>query len=198
AWIVATPELLYSYDKQNRTSHTMALAGTRECTGDSLPWDEKNTHEHALVADYISRKLKQAGLEPKITGPHTSHFGKIEHLCTSFDIFDKHLSEDRVFSIIDALNPTPAVAGYPKETAIASIGRVEKHNRSCYGGYIGLSTDKSYTAVVNLRCLSFTSDKYCIYAGGGIMPESNIQNEWDETEAKSALARSIIKDLSSR
>lgn len=196
AWIVATPELLFSYDSTTSTAHTMALAGTRKCAGNH-PWDSKNIAEQAIVSDFITEVLSALGPAPRVTGPRTSTFGEIEHLCSSFDIFNVKLSEEEVFKYIDALNPTPAVAGYPRDKALEIIKSNELHKRACYSGYIGLKTDESITAVVNLRCLTFKGSHYCIYAGGGIMPQSIADNEWKETEAKSACARSIIKKLTS-
>ncbi len=196
AWIVATPELLFSYDNVAATAHTMALAGTRRCAGNH-PWDSKNIDEQAIVSEFISDTLCALGPSPCVTGPRTSTFGEIEHLCSSFDIFNVKLTDDEVFKYIDALNPTPAVAGYPRDKALEIIKASEPHTRGCYSGYIGLKTDETITAVANLRCLTFKGSHYCIYAGGGIMPQSNPDDEWKETNAKSACARSIIEQLTS-
>lgn len=197
AWIVATPELLFSYNKATKTSHTVALAGTRMCAGDT-PWDEKNRTEQKIVSDYVERSLTACGLKPEITGPGNSVFGEIEHLCSSFDMFNQPIDSSRCFDIADRLNPTPAVAGYPVDKALAEIAEAERHDRGCYGGYIGIEDGDSFTAVVNLRCLQFKGYDYCLYAGGGIMPDSDVQREWLETEAKSAKARKILDQFSNK
>lgn len=194
AWIVASPELLFSHDKISATSHTMALAGTRKKAGDT-PWDEKNINEQKIVSEYIWRKLTDMGLDPQISDTHSSQFGEIEHLCSSFDMFGHKLSDEESFAITDALNPTPAVAGYPVDKAIHDINDAEIHSRQCYGGYIGIADQRTFTAIVNLRSLRFSGTKYCIFAGGGIMPQSDIEQEWAETEYKSMPARELINGL---
>ncbi len=53
-------------------------------------------------------------------------------------------------------------------------------------------------SVVNLRCLQFSGYDYCIYAGGGIMPDSDSSREWLETESKTEKARLVLERFSNR
>ncbi len=198
AWIVATPELLFSHNRSSATSHTVALAGTRVCSADDKPWDDKNLKEQKIVSDYISECLESNGLNFSKTGPHSSKFGNIEHLCTSFDIFDTVLSAEKCFRITDSLSPTPAVSGYPVDVALKEIREAEKHHRGCYSGYLGFATSNNFMSVVNLRCLQFSGYDYCIYAGGGIMPDSDSSREWLETESKTEKARLVLERFSNR
>lgn len=195
AWIVATPELLFHYNRNSKTAFSMALAGTRKTADDASEWDDKNKEEHAIVSRFIAEKLEEEGVKPEIIGPVSLKFGEIEHLCTTFSTHNVSLDDDGIFRIIDSLNPTPALAGYPLADALSHIIRYEKHDRDCYGGVIGMNTATDVLAVVNLRSLRFSGSRYCLYAGGGIMPGSDPQAEWEETEAKTAPARNIISRL---
>ena len=47
-------------------------------------------------------------------------------------------------------------------------------------------------AYVNLRCAQLAPDAWCVYAGGGITPQSHADDEWHETEAKSAAWLDIL------
>lgn len=195
AWIVATPELLFHYNRVSATAFSMALAGTRPHTDAAASWDAKNKHEHEIVSKFVADSLDQNGIIAEISGPVSLNFGEIEHLCTTFTAHNQHLTDQKVFDTIETLNPTPALAGYPLVNSLADISRFESHKRECYGGVIGLSTDTDILAVVNLRSLRFKGSEYCIYAGGGIMPDSDPVSEWNETEAKAAVACSIISKL---
>lgn len=196
AWIVATPELLFHYNRISSTAFSMALAGTRRHTDIPSAWDAKNQCEHEIVSTFIADKLEMCGISPEVSGPVSLSFGEIEHLCTTFMSHGTKLTDEQVFAAIDALNPTPALAGYPLEKSLEDISRIESHDRGCYGGIIGLCTDTDILAVVNLRSLRFRGSEYCIFAGGGIMPDSIPENEWDETTAKSAVARSLLSKMS--
>lgn len=189
-WFGASPELLGKIDTSNRFT-TMALAGTRT---HGEPWDCKNREEHQLVIDYIADMLTSVGLKPEIGDEETVSCGPVEHLR---HIISARMTDDHRIpftDIIRKLSPTPALAGYPLETALHDIEQNETHSRHCYGGYIALHLpDGSEQAYVNLRSCHFHDRNYCIYAGGGITAQSNPATEWDETEAKaSTLLKSII------
>lgn len=194
AWIVATPELLFHYSRTSRTAFSMALAGTRKADA-GADWDEKNKEEHGIVSRYVADVMNQQGLSPEVCGPVELSFGPVEHLCTSFTVHGVELSDDKVFDVISSLSPTPALAGYPLQEALDDIRQIETHPRDCYGGFIGLCTEADILAVVNLRCLRFSGSKYCLYAGGGLMPGSVAAMEWEETEAKTSVASNILKQI---
>ncbi|MGB0175928.1 MAG: chorismate-binding protein, partial [Owenweeksia sp.] len=82
------------------------------------------------------------------------------------------------------LHPTPAVGGWPKKEALAYIEDHEKHDRAYYSGYFGLRTKDSFAYYVNLRCMQVYNNAVVLYAGGGILADSDPVSEWEETEAK--------------
>ena len=45
---------------------------------------------------------------------------------------------------------------------------------------------------MTLRCAKISEEGWTLYAGGGLMPESTEQDEWDETEAKMEAVKAII------
>lgn len=187
SWLGATPELLVHIDKKTGAFSTMAFAGTRR-KGENSPWDRKNIEENRFVADYIVAALQRLGIAPEVSLTRTVAYGNIEHLCVDITGMCGELS---VAEIIDTLNPTPALCGWPKVDAINDISRFEQHNRGCYGGVIGISSPVSYTAYVNLRSMRFENGRCAIFGGGGITPLSDAASEFAETEAKTALLRSL-------
>ncbi len=185
-WMGASPELLYKIE--NGSLYTMALAGTRQYAEDSLPWDSKNIEEHLLVADFIENALSEQHASFMRKPLSTLRYGAIEHLLTEFTADAATLDIDRLRS---RLQPTPAVGGYPRECALEDIADIESHSRNMYSGLIEFE-DAALGArycIVNLRCMQFNHNQYCIYAGGGITGDSDPADEWAETEAKSAWLR---------
>ena len=116
------------------------------------------------------------------------------HLKTDFYF---HLKEtDRLGDVLCQLHPTPAVCGLPKQAAYDFILQNEGHNRSYYAGIIGwLAPHDGQTALyVNLRCMHLTGKKATLYAGGGILPSSVEESEWQETQHKMETMRRVIND----
>lgn len=185
-WFGCTPEVLLKYDASQMRLSTMSLAGTRNSSAKDA-WDEKNTSEHNLVTDHIVTTLKQNGLTPEVSDSINLQFGGITHLCHML-----HASgEVNLNKVIADLSPTPAVCGFPRQSANDAIFALESFSRKCYAGIVGTTTESTARLFVNLRCAlsDITPDDrsrytYNLYAGGGINKLSLPETEWDETEAK--------------
>lgn len=195
-WLGSTPEVLLESDGGGKTVSTMALAGTRRSDDDS-PWDTKNIYEQSIVTDFIAEALKSEGLDVEVGELCERRFLNIKHLCNII----KARGVTDVPELMARLSPTPAVAGFPRDTAIDEINAYETHRRNCYGGYVGVRTGGDYHAYVNLRCCFMAPVAYCeeffgwlcnLYAGGGIVAASIEEEEWQETEAKTQALAGIL------
>lgn len=177
-WLGATPEVLLKVDPEGHFS-TMALAGTMPLG--SEPWSEKNKAEHRVVVDYIADVLRRAGAAFE-TGPMGEKaYGSVRHLLTHFE---GTVGPNSIEALVDALNPTPALCGYPAHEALNDIAELEDHPRLLYGGILGTIGPDGLQAYVNIRCARIGGGSMCVYAGGGIMPDSDPEAEWAEALAK--------------
>ena len=94
---------------------------------------------------------------------------------------------------LSLLHPTPAVCGLPRDNALATIRLAEPDARSFYAGFSGpLFLHGETRLYVSLRCMELIGDRASLYAGGGIMPESTVETEWEETRRKMATMRSLF------
>ena len=101
--------------------------------------------------------------------------------------------EVRIGNLLADLHPTPAVCGLPKKEAHHYILDNETCDRSYYSGFSGpLNLDGQTAMYVSLRCMRILDDRYRLYAGGGILPQSEEQQEWNETAAKMQAMLSLI------
>lgn len=193
-WLGSTPELFLS--EQGGTFHTVALAGTQSVKPgtdvSTLSWNEKNVYEQQIVADYLSKQLTDSLLPFSNSNTYTFPVGNLAHLKTDFH-FQK--SEGMTTGEILALiHPTPAVCGFPKEEAFAFINQQETHSRSYYSGFVGnLAMNNRTDLYVNLRCMKVTDRFLSLYAGGGILPSSDKEEEWNETEDKMRAMLNILQ-----
>lgn len=190
-WMGASPELLLTCE--GNTYRTVALAGTMEAESKE-EWDEKNISEQRVVRDYIVQTFRTNGLETTRGETKTVFAGPVKHLRTEIIGKSRTMEQDG-FQIALDLSPTPALSGYPKARAIEKISQLEKHDRSYYGGFVGMAkTERDCSFYVNLRSMRIFNDRYVLYCGGGIMKDSKAGIEWEETENKSlTLINSIIK-----
>lgn len=201
-WLGATPETLLSIDLASRRFFTMALAGTRPATLDGQPWDEKNLRENRFVADFFFERLRPTGISFDVSETFTVGYGPVQHLRRDISGTLPAGEIDRITeSIIDLINPTPALCGTPTADALDDIARHEPHQRECYGGFVALRTKSRFDAFVNLRNARLSTTppgRFKIYAGGGITAASDPASEWNETEAKASTLRSLLSSSPDR
>lgn len=188
-WLIATPEVLLAQDHDRW--RTMALAGTMSYA-DQLPqWSVKNVQEQAYVAQYIKECLDRCSNDVAMQGPYTTRAGNLVHLRTDFSF--TLADHTRVGDVLDVLHPTPAVCGLPKQEAQHFISENESCNRGYYSGFSGpMNLDGCTAMFVSLRCMRIFDDRFRLYAGGGILPQSEETMEWDETSAKMQAMLSLI------
>lgn len=193
-WLMATPELLLR-GKANQW-HTMALAGTmraqqRRPSQPNVVWSEKNLQEQRYVASYIKDILERFADNVSHHGPYTTVAAQLLHLRTDFTFSLRQ--PEQIGHLLQALHPTPAVCGMPKEDAKAFILDNEHIERKYYSGFCGPLFLKDYThLLVSLRCMEICHDHLNLYAGGGILPDSEVEAEWDETLFKLQTMRRLL------
>ncbi len=188
-WLGATPEVLIQIDGVKLK--TMSLAGTALYKEDEVHiWGKKELEEQRLVTDFIVHSLKESGADNiQKSEVKTVRAGKLIHLRTDItatvNLQDKNL-------YIDALHPTPAVCGMPRNVALDFINKNENYDRSFYTGYLGMVDKESASYFVNLRCMELHDDQVDIYVGGGITALSDPNAEFEETLNKLSTMKKLV------
>ena len=203
-WVGATPETLVSI--ANRQLSTMSLAGTQAFLGtDDVLWGDKELEEQQMVTQTIVARLEPLLGALQISDVQTHRAASLLHLKTDIN-GAVDLTTVSLKDILEALHPTPAVCGLPKNLAQQFILENEQYNREYYTGFLGelnLKTARSrarnrrnvenlaYTSIstnshlfVNLRCMQLREDTASVYVGGGITAASDPFAEWIETVNK--------------
>jgi len=187
-WMGASPETLLSV--KGKTFKTMALAGTQSYQGNlEVEWEAKEKEEQQIVTDYILEKIHTKN--SIVSKPFTLKAGSLLHICT--EISGKLAKKNQLKNLVNALHPTPAVCGLPKDIAKTFILENENYNREFYTGYLGeLNINKQSHLFVNLRCMQLKKQKAIVYVGGGITLGSEAENEWEETVVKSEVMKRVL------
>lgn len=177
-WLGATPEQLVKIE--NQQLRTVALAGTQKKGAEA--WSTKENEEQQLVLKDILEKLKHLKLRPQASQQQRIQAGNLVHLVNDIQATIEKGFDRR--ELLQLLHPTPAVGGLPKTEALSLIQSAENLNRRFYSGYLGPWNAKSCNLFVNLRCMEWGSDAIRLYAGAGIVAQSDAEAEWNETTEK--------------
>ena len=187
-FVGATPERLVQ--AQNGQIHTMALAGSAprgttveedERIGTSLLQSEKNSIEHSIVATRVREALLAHCQKVSVSAtPRLLKLRNVQHLETS--IVAELLPGRCILDVIADLHPTPAVGGFPRKEALAEIRAIEQMDRGWYAGPIGwIGASGHGEFAVALRSGLISEYEATLFAGCGIVGDSNAQSEYEES-----------------
>jgi salicylate biosynthesis isochorismate synthase len=192
-FIAASPEVLVR--REGQRASTVALAGSigrsadpavDDHLGERLLQSDKDREENAIVARQIVRALRpHAVWVTAAPEPVVVRVANIQHLARP--IRAQLATPVPAIELAGALHPTPAVGGEPREQAVALIPALEGIDRGWYAGPIGW-TDASGDGefCVALRCALLRGRFARLYAGCGIVRDSDPAAELAETEVKLA------------
>lgn len=188
----ASPELLFKIEDE--TLLVPALAGTSprspqpeldQALGQELLSSPKERNEHRFVVDFISSSLKELGLNPQYESiPELLRLSTLQHLYTPIRA---KLSRNSLNpkKILQALHPTPAMAGTPQSKAQAFITAQEGFERGLYASPLGyILPNGNARFVVGIRSMLLSQDKIHLFAGAGFVEGSHPQTEWQEIAQK--------------
>jgi menaquinone-specific isochorismate synthase len=190
AFYGATPELLV--EVRGSEVETMALAGSiqrganseaDDANAQALLASEKDRYEQQLVVDEIRRRLLPLTSDLHIGDTGIMRLSNIQHIHTPF--CGRLKGRPGVVSLVQALHPTPALGGDPRELAMTLIREMEPVPRGWYAapvGWIDQNMDGQFA--VAIRSAVAQDARVWMYAGAGIVAASDPQKEWDETALK--------------
>ena len=93
--------------------------------------------------------------------------------------------EAGLLALAGRLHPTPAVGGTPRDVALGLIAEHEAFDRGWYAGPVGwLGADGDGEMMVALRCGLVEGSQATLFAGCGIVADSDPAREWEESRLK--------------
>jgi salicylate biosynthesis isochorismate synthase/menaquinone-specific isochorismate synthase len=191
AFVAASPELLIRRD--GHRAQTVALAGsTRRSAdpavdnhlGEQLLRSDKDREEQAIVVRRISRALRPHSVWVAAPDePEVIKVANIQHLATPIRAQLAH--PIGALELAGLLHPTPAVGGEPHALAAPLIPALEGLDRGWYAGAIGWTdANDDGEFCVALRCALLRGREARLYAGVGVVRDSDPASELNETEIK--------------
>lgn len=161
-----------------------ATADEDELFGQDLLSDAKNLGEHAYVVEMITNTFEENCEWVTVpSGPSLLKIRDIQHLFTPVE--GKLKNNASILQLVQSLHPTPALGGVPRKEAMEVIRKYEPMNRGLYAAPIGwVDAAGNGEFAVAIRSATLIKDKAYLYAGGGIVADSEPQSEYEETLVK--------------
>ncbi|AXI09835.1 isochorismate synthase [Oceanobacillus zhaokaii] len=190
-FIGATPERLVKVEQDRLLSTCLAGTAPRgktkaedERISYGLLHDQKNRQEHDFVVQMIKLAIKDYCTDLVIPGePIVYPLKNLQHLYTP--VTAKLKAGHSIFDIIEQLHPTPAVGGTPRDESLAFIRENELLDRGWYGAPIGwLDSNQNGEFAVAIRSGLIHGDMASLFAGCGVVKDSNPEAEYEETNIK--------------
>jgi isochorismate synthase len=190
--IGASPELLVSRAGARVVANPLAGSAARSLDPAidreralALLNSAKNRHEHALAVDHVAESLRPFCTEiARSPTPSLVRTATMWHLSTRI-VGDLAQPAASSLQLAMALHPTPVVCGVPVDAARETIQRIEPFDRGLYAGIVGWCDEAGDGEwAVAIRCSVIDEHSVRLFAGAGIVEESNPLEELEETSAK--------------
>ena len=203
----ATPELLVRLSKSLVTSRV--LAGTIRKSGNedkdlalaaSLAKSSKDLEEHEYAVKSVADGLAPFCSSTNVPeSPFVLHLSNVMHLATDVTgVLNSSARQADIFTLIEQLHPSAAVCGTPTEVAKKYISQLEQMDRGRYSGPVGwIDAQGDGEIAIALRCGLLSDDRKSIriFAGCGIVADSNPEKEFAESQSKLIPMRTALDTL---
>ncbi len=178
------------------------IAGTYKKTGDEaadeilgvkLSKDPKENAEHTMLVDLARNDLGRFCSEISVTKyKEIQHFSHVIHIVS--EVIGKVDDAGQAIDIFGATFPAGTLSGAPKYRALELIHKDEKHQRSFYGGTVGIiSLTGDINTAITIRSILSQNGKLQYQAGAGVVVDSVPEKELKEVDNKLGALRKAIQ-----
>lgn len=201
-FIGASPELLVGRSDTVVRAHPLAGTAARRTdpaadavVAADLLASTKDQWEHRITIDWLLDTLlpfcSYVDAEPE---PTIVSLANVHHLGTRVEgVLSRPAAS--ILELVAALHPTPAVGGDPQATALELIGELEGGDRGRYAGPVGwVDAGGNGAFAVGIRSAQIEGNCARLWAGVGVVADSDPVAELAETEAKLQAMLSVLTD----
>ena len=190
---------------QGNEVETKPIKGTRP-RGESIQKDaqvladlaasDKDRAENLMIVDLLRNDLGRVCVPGSIHVPklfHVESYATVHHLVStvSGQLRD---GEDAV-SLLKACFPGGSITGAPKHRAMQLIDELEQESRELYcGSVVRFGFDGSLDSSITIRSIVKKDDALYYWAGGGIVTDSEADNEYQESLDKATAFMRLLED----
>lgn len=181
----------------DRQVETRPIKGTRarhsdprrdQQLADELRASAKDRAENVMIVDLLRNDLGKSCVAGSVRVPElfaVESYATVHHLVSTVT---GTLRDDREpLDLLRGAFPGGSITGAPKQRAMEIIEELEPYRRGIYCGAIGyVSFDGQMDTNIAIRTLVHREGAVHFWAGGGIVIDSDMQSEFQETQHKAA------------
>ena len=155
---------------------------------------KKERAENVMIVDVLRNDISKncaigSVYVPKLFGIES--FPNVHHMVST--ITGKLRSGRSVIDLLRGCFPGGSITGAPKLRAMEIIEELEPHRRGIYCGSIGyISADGKMDTNIAIRTILHRNQCMYFYAGGGIIDDSEVEAEYQETYDKAASMMELL------
>ena len=206
-WLLSlSPELFFALDGGRLTTRPMKGTARRGATPEEdrafaadLRDDAKQRAENLMIVDLLRNDLSRVAEPASVAVPELFAVETYPTLHTMTSTVTATLAPDQdAIDVLAALFPCGSITGAPKIRAIEALAGIEMGSapRGPYTGAIG-RLDATGGAMFNVAIRTLViengADHAQLGAGGGIVADSRMGEEWDEAQAKTAFVGAGVR-----
>lgn len=158
---------------------------------------EKDRAENVMIVDLLRNDLSRSCIPGSVRVPTLcalESFNNVHHLVST--VTGKLKSTENAVSLFKNCFPGGSVTGAPKIRAMEIIETQEPHQRSVYCGSIFYADFQgNFDSNIVIRTLICDRNHIHGYAGGGIVYDSNCNDEYQETWEKIGKIMGVLENI---
>jgi para-aminobenzoate synthetase component 1 len=188
---------------QDRRVETKPIKGTRPRSKDpardralaeDLRTSTKDRAENVMIVDLLRNDLGKCCVPGSV---RVSKLFEIESFASVHQLVstvEGQLAPDQhALDLVAACFPGGSITGAPKVAAMKIIEELEPHRRSVYCGSIGyIGFDGNMDLNIAIRTLVQQGGRIYTWAGGGVVADSNVDAEYQESLDKAAAMLAVM------
>ncbi len=187
----ASPERLISLNQNLLLIDALAGTAKKGDDGKKLLASSKDLREHHFVVNSIVEQLLIKGIQATYASqPKLITQGHLIHLHT---LIEAYVKEKSPLELVEALHPTPAVAGLPLNKSLSWLRALEPFNRKTYASPIGwIDKNQNSEFRVAIRYGHVRGHQLKLFAGAGLVKGSTVEEEMQEVALKFEVLRNQL------
>ncbi|MGH8968866.1 MAG: isochorismate synthase [Actinomycetes bacterium] len=200
----ATPELLVSRTGDRVCARVLAGSAARGADpqddrrqADALLASRKDREEHRYAVESIVDSLAPHCTDLRVPEtPYVLELSNLAHLAS--DISARLADVSCALDLACAVHPTAAVGGTPTDAAVDLLRELERMDRGRYAGPVGwVDARGDGEWGIALRCAQLDGSTARLFAGCGIVADSDPDAEVAEAQAKFVPVRDALEGVGS-
>jgi len=164
---------------------------------DALLASSKDRAENLMIVDLLRNDLGKVCLPGSIQVPELfklESFIRVHHLVST--VRGRLAPNQSALNLLRACFPGGSITGAPKLRAMQIIEELEPNRRGIYCGAIGyIGFDGAMDSNIAIRTLQFSNGLLQLWAGGGIVADSDPEEEYQETYHKASAMLDLLQQM---